>query len=92
MTATPEFEKFTECVTDISSVSEREMFVIGFRLRACSVSLHARLACKKAKQIAVFNPMYGKKAAILSMICSPSGDWLHTILCRLLYRASESNA
>ena len=32
MTATPEFEKFTECVTDISSVSEREMFVIGFRL------------------------------------------------------------
>ena len=25
-------EKFTECVTDISSVSEREMFVIGFRL------------------------------------------------------------
>ena len=32
MTATPEFEKLTESVTDISSVSEREMFIIGFRL------------------------------------------------------------
>ena len=27
-----QLEKLTECVTDISSVSEREMFVIGFRL------------------------------------------------------------
>ena len=32
MTATPEFEKLTESVTDISSVSEREMFITGFRL------------------------------------------------------------
>ena len=27
-----QLEKLTESVTDISSVSEREMFIIGFRL------------------------------------------------------------
>ena len=25
-------EKLTECITDISSISERDMFIVGFRL------------------------------------------------------------